>query len=398
MTIFSRYLLGQAWGAFILVLLSLSGIVWISLALRELNVVTTQGQSALTLLAMTTLGLPSFMAVIAPFALLIAVIHTLNRLNTDSEIIVYTASGATNWSLARPLMALALLVTLFVMFVNHFAMPWSLRHLRAMIIEVRTDLLTQVIQPGRFSSPETGLTLHIRERTLDGVLEGLIMHDVRDPKQAQSYLAERGLIVKQADTAYLVMMQGHIVRRTDPNEPAQIIAFEKYAVDLDRFEGKVAEAADLKPRERYFSELLNPEPISAGYKQSPGRFRAELHERFASPLYPIAFTLIALAIVGQAESTRQRRGQRVALGFTAAAAIRLAGLATNNVVALDPAVVPLLYAIPLGGIAAAIVLIGRGTRLRGGTPWTERLLDAAAPLAGLIGRLFSGRSRAPSRA
>ncbi len=83
--------------------LSLTGIVWISLALRELNVVTGQGQSALTLIKMTTLGLPSFVAVITPFALLITAIHTLNRLNSDSEIIVLTASGATAWTITKPL-------------------------------------------------------------------------------------------------------------------------------------------------------------------------------------------------------------------------------------------------------------------------------------------------------
>ena len=71
---------------------------------------------------------------------------------------------------------------------------------------MRTDLLTQVIQPGRFSSPEANLTFHIRERALNGELIGLVMHDTRDKTQAQSYLAERGMIVKQDPTAYLVMI------------------------------------------------------------------------------------------------------------------------------------------------------------------------------------------------
>ena len=91
-------------------------------------------------------------------------------------------------------------------------MPWSLRLLREIVVEVRTDLLTQVIQPGRFSSPETGLTFHIRERSLNGELAGLIMHDARNPQQMQSYLAERGIIVEQNGTAYLVMTDGHILR------------------------------------------------------------------------------------------------------------------------------------------------------------------------------------------
>ena len=84
----------------------------------------------------------------AVLVLLIAVMHTLNRLNTDSEIIVLTASGATNWTAARPVVMLALLVAAFVGYVNHIGMPWSLRNLRTIVVDVRTDLLTQVIQRG----------------------------------------------------------------------------------------------------------------------------------------------------------------------------------------------------------------------------------------------------------
>ncbi len=362
MTIFERYVFRQAGGALLIIMLTLSGIVWVALALRQLNVVTTQGQDAWMLIKMTTLALPNLMAIIAPFSLLIAAIHTLNRLNGDSELIVLTASGATIWSAARPLILLAVLVSLGVSFVNHLAMPWSMRLLRQYIVQVRTDILTQVIQPGQFSSPEDNLTFHIRERTLNGELLGLIVHDTRDKAQSQSYLAERGIIVKREPSNFLIMSEGHILRRADKDEPAQIVAFDKYAVDLDRFEKKLDDNDDLKPRERYLSELLHPDPTSPSFISSPGKFRAELHERSSNPLYPIAFTLIALAAVGQAHSTRQSSIQLVALAFVLAAALRLGGLALNNIVVLNAAAVPLLYALPLAAILMPLWVIERARR------------------------------------
>ena len=225
MSILGRYIFRQASGAFALIVLSLTGIVWIALALRELSVVTGKGQGAWVLLQMTTLALPNLMAVIAPFALLIAAIHTLNRLNSDSELIVLTASGATIWHIGRPLLLLAALVTVAVGAVNHIAMPASLRHLRELITEMRTDLLTQVIQPGRFSSPENGLTFHIRDRAANGELLGVVMHDARKGGETQSYLAERALVVKKGDAAYVIMSDGHIVRRSAQGDVSQIIAF-----------------------------------------------------------------------------------------------------------------------------------------------------------------------------
>ena len=363
MTIISRYIFRQTTGALLIVLLSLTGIVWISLALRELNVVTSKGQSALTLIQMTTLGLPGFIAVITPFALLITAIHALNRLNSDSEIIVLTASGATIWTVVKPMVGLALLVMGFLAFVNHIAMPWSLQHLRTKVIEVRTNLLSQVIQPGRFSSPEQGLTVHIRERSLDGTLYGLVMHDSRDEKQVQSYLADRAVLVDSEGGAYLFMMDGHIIRRSGGvTEPSQIIEFEKYAVDLDRFEERRDQTIQLRPREHYTGDLIAPDETNSYYARDPGRFRSELHERFSNILYPLAFVLMAVAGVGQAQSTRQSRNTRMAICFLSGVGVRLSGLAATNLVTINASAVPLLYIIPVAAIAWSLMRIMQGAR------------------------------------
>jgi lipopolysaccharide export system permease protein len=382
MTILSRYVFRQAASAVLLILLSLAGVVWIAIALRQLNVVTSQGQDAWMLIKMTTLALPNLLVIIAPFALLIASLHTLTRLNTDSELIVMTAAGGTIWTVARPLIALALIVSVAVSAVNHVGMPWSLRQLREYVTQMRTDLMTQVIQPGRFNSPEPGMTIHIRERSLNGDLLGLIMHDTRDPKLTQSYLAEHGLIVKQGTTAYLVMTKGHIVRRQNLTEPAQIISFEKYALDLLRFEPKQGGEADLKPRERYYDELVNPSPTSTEFKAEPGKFRSELHERMSNPLYPIAFVLIALAAVGQAQSTRQNRSQRMVVGFLAATACRVGGFVLGNATTASATAMPFMYGLPLGASAIALVMMATATQPKIARWVQENLTTVKAPLSG----------------
>ena len=380
MSIFFRYVFRQAAGALLLILASLGGIVWIALALKQLNVVTSQGQDAWMLIKMTTLALPNLLAIIAPFALLISALHILNRLNGDSELIVMTAAGATVWNVARPLLLLAVLVMMAVSFVNHIGMPWSLRLLREYIVQMRTDLLTQVMQPGKFSTPEKGLTFHIREREFNGDLLGLVVNDTRNPKDLQTYLAERGTIVKQPPTAYLIMKNGHILRRDNFKNPADIIVFDQYIIDLDRLDQSKGEDFDLKPRERYFDELIHPASDDRLYKAKPGMFRAELHERFSNPLYPIAFILIALAAAGQAQSTRQARTERMVIGFVAAVGCRMAGLAVNNLVVTSAALVPLMYVIPIAASGGALFYIVHNAKPRRGLLLSDRLSDLFAPV------------------
>lgn len=390
MSTFSRYLLRQVGASLLLILLSLSGVVWIALALRELDLVTSKGQDTWVLLIMTTLAVPNLIALIAPIALLIATIHTLNRLNGDSELIVLTASGASPWTVARPLIALALVVSAAVTFVNHVGMPWSLRLLHEYVMQVRTDLIAQVLQPGQFSSPEHDLTIHIRDRTYDGELRGILMHDSRDKKQTMAYLADRGVLMKQESSTFLVMSDGHIVRQDEGSAP-QIVTFESYAIDLDRF-GPKMEGVAYKPRERYFSELVWPDADDPYVKHRPGQLRAELHERLSSPLYPIAFVMIAVAFVGQARSTRQSRMEALIVAFLLAAVIRMGGLAVNNLVVIRASAVPLLYLLPIGGAALALMVFRLNARPRGGPTVTDRLAQVLSVVHGAASRLLPARN------
>jgi lipopolysaccharide export system permease protein len=202
--------------------------------------------------------------------------------------------------------------------------------------------------------------VHIRDRAPNGELLGLLLHDARDPKQIVTYLAERGLIIKQSGAAYLRMQKGHIIRRVSDQPAPQIIVFDAYAVDLNQLERRVDQAQFLRPRERYTAELQNPDPNDPSYRESPGRFISELHERFASPLYAFAFVLLALAFLGHAQTTRQSRMQAVIAAFAAAVGARIMGVAAANTVAIRPQAAAMLYAIPVGfGLVAAVAVYWR---------------------------------------
>ena len=353
----SRYLFRQTAGALLLILLCLTGIVWIAVALRQLDLMTSQGQDVLRFLGMTALAIPAMLAIIAPIALLIATLHVLNKLNGDSELIVMTAGGMPVWALLKPLGLLALLVAIGVSLVNHWAGPWAQRRLKELAVQVRTDLMSQVIQPWRFTSPEPKLTVHIRDRAPNGELLGLLMHDARDPKQIVTYLAERGLIIKKEGVAYLRMEKGHIVRRMEGEAAPQIVAFDRYVFDLNQIEQHGEQVDIRRPRERDTSELLAPDPNDALFKLSPGSFVSELHERLASPLYAFTFVLIVLALMGQAQTTRQNRVNSVVGAFGVALGCRIVGIAEANSVAVHPNLRGILYVVPFAAGLVALLTI-----------------------------------------
>ena len=341
-TLFSRYMFRQAANAFLVILLTLSAVVWLATALKELDLITSRGQGIWLFFQMTLLSLPSLVALIAPNAMLMAALYTLDRMNNDSELI-----GAS-------LFALAALVSIAIVIANLYLTPASMRELRSFITQVRADLISQVLQPGRFSSPEPGLTFHIRDRSPAGDLLGLLVHDERDPKQVMSYLADRGRIITNDEGAYLVMFEGYVHRYDgeDKGKAVQIVAFDQNMLDLSEFNTDEEGAKDLRPRERYLGELISPGPDDKVAQRHAGRLRAELHDRLSTPLYPLVFAFVAVALLAHARTTRESRWGQILAAAAIAVSLRVAGITASNL-AHEAWAVPLVYAIPIGAILVA---------------------------------------------
>src|SRR5262249_44406415 len=160
-------------GAFVLVLVALTGAIWLTQALRDVDLMTNQGQSALVFLGITSLVIPPLVLVIAPVALVVAVAHSLHRLATDSEIIVMNGAGMKPLRLLQPFVAVTLVASTMLMVNSAYVAPESMRTLRRWLTEVRTDLVSNIVQPGRFTQLEPALAFNIRERRPNGLLVGI---------------------------------------------------------------------------------------------------------------------------------------------------------------------------------------------------------------------------------
>ena len=209
---FDRYIFRTTFGAFLLICISLTAVIWLTHALREIDLMTNQRQTVLVFVGITGMLIPMLVLVIAPIALVIAVGHTLNRLNTDSEIVVMNASGMSPWRIFRPFLTTTIVVSVLVLGISAYLAPKGLRELRIWATKVKADFVINIVQPGRFITIERGLTFHIRERRNDGQLLGIFIDDRRDDKERVTSLAEYGEIVESGTGTFLLLMNGAVHR------------------------------------------------------------------------------------------------------------------------------------------------------------------------------------------
>jgi lipopolysaccharide export system permease protein len=353
------YIFRTCFGAFTLILATLTLLIWVTQALRDVDLVTTQGQTVLSFIAITGLIIPLLVLVIAPVAHMIAVAYALNKLNSDSEIVVMSASGMSPWRTFRPFVAVTLVVMLLVGFVSAYLAPKGLRMLNEWVTKVKTDLLTNLVQPGRFMPIEGKLTFHIRERRPNGQLMGVFIDDQRNASERATFLAEYGEVIENERGAFLVLVNGSVQRQRASERDPTIVLFDRYAFDLSKFTTS-SMVTTVGVRERYLWELANPDPQDPLYHSQPGQFRAELHDRIVAPLYPLAFTVIAFAGLGAPRTTRQSRAFSLGLAILGVAGLRFAGFACVVVAPRTGLAVVFLYGLLVAAFGFGLTVIGRG--------------------------------------
>ena len=358
----SRYIFHTTFGAFLVVLLSLTAVIWVTQALRDIDLMTSQGQTILVFVGITGLIIPLLVLVIAPIALLIAVAHTLNKMSTDSEIIVMNAAGMSPWRLFRAFMSVAIVVAIVITSISAYFAPKGLRMLRDWLTEVRANVVSTIVQPGRFTSIESGVTIHIRERRNNGQLMGIFLDDRRNPNERMTVLAEYGELIDNDTGTFLILQEGVVQRQQVTERDPAMVKFDRYAFDLSQFSGG-PQSVKYSIRERYLWQLMVPDPKDPFLIEQPGPFRAELHDRLMAPLYPIAFVVIAFAYLGAPRTTRQSRTLSMVGAVGGVGILRLIGFVSTVFGATVPAMLVLQYVAVAAAIGGGLFVIRTGVIL-----------------------------------
>ena len=352
----ARYIFRQTASALIMILVSLTLIVWLTSVLREIKLLTSEGQTFILFLKITALAIPKLIVTVAPMAYLIACLHTLNRLNGDSELIVLSAAGASPWRLLLPYLTLGTIVATSILAANIYVLPAAARLLNDYVSQVRADLLSQVLQPGEFSDLEAGLTIHMRDKAENGDLLGVVVHDERDKNTVSTIVAERGQVSNDSGRAQMDLHEGQILRQQAEKDDVQFIVFKSYSFDMGDFSAKAGQR-ERRGDERDMAELLYPDKESKFYKANEAGLRSEIHQRLSTPIFSLVYAFLAVLYLGRPRTTREGRGSLLFTSFTIGALLFALGIAGVNMVGKKPWAVSLIYGAPTLMVLLFIIML-----------------------------------------
>lgn len=350
------YVLRQIVGPFLLFTLVLTLVVWMTQALRLLDLVINRGQSAGIFAYLTVLMLPSLLVVIVPIAFFGAALYALNKLNNDSELVVMWSAGISRLQISLPVLTAAAVAMAFTYACSLYLMPLGQRVMRDKVFDIRADIGAAILREGAFTTPSDGLTVFIRELAPNGEIRGILVHDNRQPQRPLTYLAESGVLVQSPEGARLIMQNGNIEQGEGKGARLSVLGFERYVFDLDQYAGP-QRASDRDTSERYLTELFEAQSARAVPAVRRGVYLAEAHNRLSAPLYCIAFALIALAATAKGRMARASYALRLSGAAMMGAALRLVGYTAQGLAARSPEYNFILYLLPLAAILISAAVL-----------------------------------------
>ena len=123
MKILERYILKEHVSPFFISLLVVTMVLLIDRVIDLLDLIIEKRLPASIVVELFGLSLPYMLALSIPMAVLVATILAFGRMTVDRETIAMKSSGINVYSMVRPLVAVAILLTGLMVYFNHWFLP-----------------------------------------------------------------------------------------------------------------------------------------------------------------------------------------------------------------------------------------------------------------------------------
>ena len=244
----------------LIIIFSLGLIVWVIQATNYLDFVINDGHNFKIYFYYSLLGLPKIFSRILPFALFIAIFFELLKYEKNNEILIYWVNGINKQKLANKILFLALLITLFQIFLTSFLSPFSQAKARGLLKLSKIDFLPTLLKEGKFIDNISNLTIYIEKKLNNTDLEniyiqegGFLNLENDDNTNNRIIFAERGYLTDDNNKRFLNLVNGKILSKN--NDKLVSLDFEKINYDLSTLKSK--SITNLKIQEIGSLKLLN---------------------------------------------------------------------------------------------------------------------------------------------
>ena len=214
------------------VVISLTCVVWLSQSLRFIDLIVNRGLPLPTFIYLTVLLLPTWLSIVMPIAIFASSLYIYNRMLVDREIVVLVATRFKPLAPIVPCCNCSFAVTALCYSMTLYLIPVSYQAFKELQFKIRHNYTDILLREGTFNAVGKDITVYIRERNLEGELSGIIINDERNSTEGVTVIAESGALLVTEKGPQVFMRNGNRQSRNTETGQVALLYFDSYTVDL----------------------------------------------------------------------------------------------------------------------------------------------------------------------
>jgi lipopolysaccharide export system permease protein len=303
----SRFLLGDLIPSFGVGLLAFTLVLLMEKVMRIVEWIVRQGVSVGAVLKIFGCLLPSFFVFTLPMALLLSVLLTFSRIQSDNEMYALKACGVSLYRLLPPVYAFGIVVSALSLFLTGWAGPQSTRAFQSMFYSMATQNLFVGLKERVFFDTLPNFIIYVENVVPEqNRIRGVFISDQTLSDLPVYYFAEEGEVHGNEETGTITLrLRNGAIHRSEGTEGVyQVIRFESYRVKVNVGQMLLPRAG--KGRKRMMEEMTLPELrqeiLKGGHELKQERkLLLNYHQRLAFPCAALVFCALGvpLALLSQ---------------------------------------------------------------------------------------------------
>lgn len=354
---FDKYVLSQLMALFGFFSLVLVLVYWVNRAVVLFDQLIANGHSAMVFVEFTALTLPNVIRLVMPVSAFAAVVYGINRLASDSELVVVQATGFSPFRLARPVLMFGVIVGLMVSVLTHVLVPASLNELADRRAQLEQNFTARFLREGTFLHPAKGITFYIREIEPNGELQNVFLADDRSAETRTSYTGQRAVFASTTEGPKLIMFDGMAQTLDRDTNKLSTIQFDDFVYDVGALLNRT-EAGKLDADALSTAKLLWPtKNIRKNTHQTLAELQSAGHERISQALLCVVSALLGFSALLLGGFSRFGLWRQICLAVVSLILLKLLDNFMVNQASSAPGRWPLVYMSSLIGLAGACLML-----------------------------------------
>jgi lipopolysaccharide export system permease protein len=266
-------------------------IIWITQAVRLLDLIGEEGNSITTYFLYILSILPKFFSRISIIIFFISFVVTISKFEEHNELKALWFSGLEKKKFINYLLRSTVIFILILIIIRCFVVPHFSNYSRYLLLNTGVGAIGPLLKQNNFNNPLKKITIYVGKKNQINELEDIILFE-DNANIKKTIVAKSGVVINENNKNLLVLVEGSI-QEERKDRKISILDFDKTTLDLSQYSKKTVDY--YKVNEMFFFELVKRSNDKNDVQLS--NIVSELNDRIVMPLFIPSLVLLACLLI-----------------------------------------------------------------------------------------------------